>query len=156
MTAYLGREIAPRLARALQRLPVVVLSGLRQVGKSTLLQHESVIAPGHDDRLRGALFETWVHQNRAALVEAHLPDAKLSYWHEQSRHEVDFVVESGRRVAAIEVKAASRRTDRDLAGLRAFLERTPRCVAAVLAYNGKTAAHLGGRLWAIPISLLVG
>jgi predicted AAA+ superfamily ATPase len=40
MTAYLPREIAPRLAKALQTLPVVVVSGLRQAGKSTLLQAE--------------------------------------------------------------------------------------------------------------------
>jgi predicted AAA+ superfamily ATPase len=36
MTGYLPREITPRLARALRRLPVAVLSGLRQSGKSTL------------------------------------------------------------------------------------------------------------------------
>lgn len=44
MTPYLPREIAPRLAQALRRLPVVVLSGLRQTGKSTLLQREESIA----------------------------------------------------------------------------------------------------------------
>ncbi len=37
MTDYLPREITPRLQAAMQRLPVVVLSGLRQTGKSTLL-----------------------------------------------------------------------------------------------------------------------
>ena len=40
MTDYLPRELMPRLLRALQHLPVVVLSGLRQTGKSTLLQQE--------------------------------------------------------------------------------------------------------------------
>ena len=47
MTGYLPREITPRLARALRRLPVAVLSGLRQSGKSTLLQHEPSFARGH-------------------------------------------------------------------------------------------------------------
>ena len=42
----------------------------------------------------------------AALLEAHVPDARLSSWHEQGRHEVDFVVEVDRRVFAIEVKTA--------------------------------------------------
>ena len=61
----------------------------------------------------------------AALLEAHVPDARLSFWHEQGRHEVDFVVEVDRRVFAIEVKAATRWSEGDLSGLRAFLDRTP-------------------------------
>ena len=42
MTPFLPRELTPRLEQALKRMPVVVLSGLRQSGKSTLLteQHE--------------------------------------------------------------------------------------------------------------------
>jgi len=47
MTGHLAREIAPRLERALRQLPVLVLSGLRQSGKSTLLQNEAGIARGH-------------------------------------------------------------------------------------------------------------
>lgn len=47
MTVNLAREITPRLERTLGRLPVVVLSGLRQTDKSMLLQHE----PGRSHRL---------------------------------------------------------------------------------------------------------
>ena len=46
MTGYLSREIAPRLERALRQLPIVVLSGLRQTGKSTLLQNEPGLVRG--------------------------------------------------------------------------------------------------------------
>ena len=46
MTDYFPREITPRLVRALGRLPVVVLSGLRQTGKSTLLRNEPGLARG--------------------------------------------------------------------------------------------------------------
>jgi hypothetical protein len=53
MTAYLAREIAPRLERALRQFPVVVLSGLRQSGKSTLLQNEPDIARGRTYRTLG-------------------------------------------------------------------------------------------------------
>jgi uncharacterized protein len=91
----------------------------------------------------------------AALLEAHLPDAQLAYWHEQGRHEVDFVIEAGRKVFAVEVKAATRWRDSDLSGLGAFLDRTSACVAAVLAYNGKEAVKLDDRLWAIPMGQLL-
>jgi hypothetical protein len=83
-----------------------------------------------------------------------LPDTQLAFWHEQGRHEVDFVIELGRKVFAIEVKAATRWSEGDLSGLRAFLERTPACVAAVLAYNGKEAVKLDERLFAIPLGKL--
>ena len=107
------------------------------------------------DLHRGALFETYVAQNLTALLEAHLPDAQMSFWHEQGRHEVDFVIEDGRTVCAIEVKAATRWTDKDLSGLRAFLGRTPDCEKAVLAYNGEESVQLGEKLWAIPIGKLI-
>ncbi|MFH0907815.1 MAG: hypothetical protein V1929_03520 [bacterium] len=61
----------------------------------------------------------------------------------------------GRKVFAIEVKAATRWSEGDLSGLRAFLGRTPACVAAVLAYNGKEAVKLDERLFAIPLANLL-
>jgi predicted AAA+ superfamily ATPase len=64
----------------------------------------TTLEPGRDDLLRGALFETYVVQNLAALLEAQLPDAQLAFWHEQGRHEVDFVLEVGRKVFGIESK----------------------------------------------------
>ena len=153
--SFLLHRLPPFLKNRSARL---VKSPKLYVSDSGLAAHlagATTIEPGRDDRLRGALFETWVCQNLAALLDAHLPDAQLSYWHEQGRHEVDFVIETGRNVVAVEVKAASRWTDRDLAGLRAFLARTPQCTAAVLAYNGRVAASLGDRLWAVPIGQLV-
>jgi predicted AAA+ superfamily ATPase len=113
------------------------------------------LSPGADEPMRGALFETWAGHNLGSILEAHLPDAKLAYWNIQGRHEVDFVIESGRDCLAIEIRAASRWGERDLSGLKAFLEATPRCRAAVLAYNGTDAVKLGERLWAIPLSLLL-
>ena len=115
----------------------------------------STLEPSRVDLLRGALFETYVAQNVAALIEAHLPDAQLAYWHEQGRHEVDLVVEIGRKVFAIEVKAATRWSESDLSGLRVFLDRTPACVSAILAYNGRQAAKLADRLWVIPMGQLI-
>ena len=47
MTSYQPRELTPRLLRALRHLPIIVLSGLRQVGKSTLLQREQPLVEGH-------------------------------------------------------------------------------------------------------------
>jgi len=108
------------------------------------------------DVMWGALLETYVAQNLAAILESDWPAARLAYWHVQGRHEVDFVIEAGLDTLAIEVKAAARWDDRDLAGLRAFLEKTPRCRAAVLAYGGTDGVKLADRLWAVPLATLLG
>lgn len=43
MTGYLEREIAARVHEALRDMPVVVLTGLRQCGKSTFLRNDSAL-----------------------------------------------------------------------------------------------------------------
>lgn len=110
---------------------------------------------GPEQTMSGALLETWLLQNLTAILEAHHPDARVSYWSEQGRHEVDFVIESRRSVWAIECKAASRWSESDLSGLRAFLSRTPQCQLAILAYNGERAVRIEEKLMAVPIGLLV-
>lgn len=91
----------------------------------------------------------------SALLAAHLPGAQVDFWSVQGRHEVDFVVTKGRSSLAIEVKAASRFSERDLAGLRAFAANTAGVRACILAYNGEEALRLGESLFAIPLGLLL-
>lgn len=108
-----------------------------------------------DEPLRGALYETYVYQNLSGILSARFPRAELSFWSVQGRYEVDFVVSRGRDVVAVEVKAGSRFNDRDLAGLQAFVKKTPGLRAAALAYNGGETAKLGEKLYAIPIDALL-
>ncbi len=154
-TSFLIRRLPPFLKNRSSRLIKSPKLYFTDSGLAAYLAGATDLEPGRDALLRGALFETYVGQNLAALVEAHLPDARLAYWHEQGRHEVDFVIEAGRRVFAVEVKAASRWDEGDVSGLRAFLDRTPACVAAVLAYNGEESVRLDSRLWAIPMGHLL-
>lgn len=153
--SFVIRRLPPFLKNRSSRLIKSPKLYLSDSGLAAYLAGVTELEPGRDDLLRGALFETYAAQNLAALLEAHVPDAKLSYWHEQGRHEVDFVIESGRKVFAIEVKAATRWKESDLAGLRAFVERTPACSAAVLAYNGRDAVKLDGKLFAVPLGHLL-
>jgi len=106
-------------------------------------------------RMRGALFENYVFQNLLGVLEPHLIRTNIYYWQIAGRHEVDFVLEIGREIVAIEVKAATRWGNSDLSGLQAFISRYPECKAGILAYNGREAVSLGGKIWAIPLSLLL-
>lgn len=107
------------------------------------------------ESLRDALFETYVAQNLAGIIDSEMADGKLYFWNVQGRHEVDFIVEQGNRCIAIEVKNISRWNSHDLSGLTAFLQSTPHALAGVLAHNGTETARLGDRLWAIPASFVI-
>jgi predicted AAA+ superfamily ATPase len=153
--SFVIRRLPPFLKNRSSRLVKSPKLHFTDSGLAAHMAGVTSIEPGRDDLLRGALFETYVGQNLAALLESHLPDAQLSFWYEQGRHEVDFVIEMGRKVFAFVVKAATRWNVADLSGLRAFLDRTPACVAAVLAYNGSQAVKLDDRLFAIPLGKLL-
>lgn len=110
---------------------------------------------GANDSIKGALLETYAAQNLAAILESEWHGTRLSYWHVQGRYEVDFVIEQGQETMAVEVKAAARWNDRDLVGLKAFLEKTPHCRLAILAYGGGETVRLAERLWAVPLAVLL-
>lgn len=145
--SFVTTRLAPWLSNRTSRL---IKSPKLYVSDSGLAAHLTGL--GRDDAGGwGALVETYVAQNLAALIEAHWHEARLAFWHIQGRHEVDFVVESGRDCLAVEVKWGERWDERALAGLRAFLAATPRCRAAVLAHGGRETVSLGERLWAVPL-----
>jgi uncharacterized protein len=103
----------------------------------------------------GALCETYVAQNLLAIVAAEMPEASFFFWHIQGRHEVDFVIQSGNRSMAAEVKYSGQWSPADLSSLKVFLAGTPDCAGAILAYNGTKTLRIGERIWAMPISGLL-
>ena len=105
--------------------------------------------------LRGPLLENYVLQNLRAALEPHLVGARFYFWHEQGRQEVDFVIEHGRKLVAVEVKATGRLNMDDTRSLRDFLRRTPSCVAGVLTYFGEEILPLGEKTWAVPLHCLL-
>ena len=154
-TSFAMMRLPPFLGNRASRLIKTPKLYAGDAGLAAHLAGVESLAASADEPLRGPLFETYVAQSLESVLEAHWPSARLCFWNVQGRHEVDFVVESGRDCLAIEVKAASRWTERDLAGLRAFLEATSRCRAAIIAYNGDQAVRLGEKLWAIPLATLL-
>ena len=150
-TSFLLRRVPPFLNNRSSRLIKAPKLYFTDSGVAAYLSQVSSLEPPAAEPMRGALLETWVVQNLSAILEAYLPDATISYWHEQGRHEVDLVIEAGGKAWAIEIKAASRWSDSDVSGLSAFVDRTPQCVAAILAYNGTSVVPLGKKLWAIPL-----
>ncbi len=153
-TSFLFRRLPPFLRNRSSRL---IKSPKLYMTDSGLACHlAGVERLDADEPMAGVLFETYVLQNMAAILEAHVTDARIAYWHIQGRHEVDFVIEYKKHCIAVEVKAGTRWSESDLAPLKAFLAITPSCRAAILAYNGTQTAQLGKRLWAVPVGTLIG
>jgi predicted AAA+ superfamily ATPase len=153
--SFIIHRVSPYFSSRVSRLIKSPKTYISDAGLACHLAGVSSLEVPAGEPLRGALYETFVAHNLVSILEAHWPEARLLFWHVQGRYEVDFVIEAGGETMAIEVKAASRWQDRDLAGLRAFLARTPGCRAAVLAYNGTEVVRLGERLWALPLGWLL-
>lgn len=154
-TSYVTAPLTPYLRSRRSRLLKSPKIFVADSGLAGHLASVRDMGPDADEPMRGPLFETYVHQNLRALVEAHLPDAEVMYWSVHGLHEVDFVVARGRRSMAIEVKAGSGFGGSDVASLSAFLKATPGAFAGILAYNGTEAVRLGDRIFAIPLALLL-
>lgn len=153
--SFVVRRLSPFLSNRSSRLIKSPKLFFSDSGLACYMARVENLEAETDEPLRGAMFESYVAQNLHGLLDAHLPSARLYFWNVQGRYEVDFVVEHGRRTVAVEVKAASRWAERDLAGLRAFIEATPSCAAGILAYGGIEAVSLGDKLWAVPVSMLL-
>jgi hypothetical protein len=154
-TSFVVARLPPYLRSRVTRL---IKSPKLYVTDSGLAAHLSDVddlSPSSDEPLRGALFETFLHQNLAGILAATPGRSELAFWSVQGRYEVDFVVAAGRRFVAIEAKAGSRFGDRELAGLRAFLEKTQGAGLGLLAYNGPELVPLGERLYAVPVGMLL-
>lgn len=102
----------------------------------------------------GAYFETLIYRHLRVLTRLMTPAGRLFFWRTRNGTEVDFVVEHGRKVIAIEVKSASNPGYGDGAGLRAFLDDHPNAAAGVLLHSGRAIRRLGEKIVALPWTML--
>lgn len=153
--SFVVRRLTPFLANRVSRL---VKSPTLYLADSGLAWHLAALDERRleaRDPMSSAILEIYIAQNLASILDCDWPEARHCHWHVQGRHEVDFVIESGRDCIAIKIKATSRWAERDFAGLRAFLGKTPACRAALLANGGSETVRLGERLWAAPLAAVI-
>lgn len=104
----------------------------------------------------GAYFETLVFHHLRVLAGLMTPLARLYFWRTHRGQEVDFVVEHGRRLLAVEVKQAAEVGYGDVASLRAFLDEYPEASGGVLLYGGRDIRRLGEKIVALPWTMVTG
>lgn len=150
--SFIIHRLSPYLKNRASRLiksPKIYLSD------SGLACYLSGIKSLEAEPLKGAMLETYVCNNLIGIIDSRWLDAELYFWHIQGRYEVDFIIESGNRCLAIEIKFGTRWEERDLSGLKAFISSTPSCMAAILAYNGYEIVRLGDKIWAMPLGVVL-
>jgi len=104
----------------------------------------------------GSIFEAMVLLHLAVLCELLVPKAKIFYWRTVNGQEVDFVVEYGKKLIAVEVKLSSSPSHKDIKGMRSFLEEYPEALIGIVIYTGSEVKYLGRKILAIPWSAFSG
>ncbi|MBI3659391.1 ATP-binding protein [Candidatus Acetothermia bacterium] len=98
----------------------------------------------------GGLFETLVFHHLRVHAQRLSPRAHLYYWRTASGEEVDFVLEWGRQLLAVEVKLAQRPRYADVGGLVTFLREYPEARAGLLVHTGQEIRRLDEKIIAVP------
>jgi predicted AAA+ superfamily ATPase len=112
--------------------------------------------------LRGALFETLVHQELAALLPVFVPDARLFHLRTHDGLEIDAVIQSGEHLVPVEIKSRQTVTSEDARSIERWfdlmneqLPRTPGNLRpaewGMIIYSGTTIHQVSRRVWALPL-----
>ncbi|GIW39496.1 MAG: hypothetical protein KatS3mg076_0073 [Candidatus Binatia bacterium] len=100
---------------------------------------------------RGAHLENLILLDLLAWRETEILRPNILYWRTADGTEVDFVIETPRRLLPIEVKAATRVGPRDAKGLEVFLdEYADKARGGLLLYAGEEVFPLTRRVLAAP------
>lgn len=109
-----------------------------------------------ESRELGAYFETMIFLHLRTLAGLLTPRARLYFWRTRAGAEVDFVVEHGRRLLAIEVKLTDNPGYRHTAGLREFIQLHPQAAGGILLHHGTEIRRLDENIVAVPWTELTG
>ncbi|MBI1748703.1 MAG: ATP-binding protein [Acidobacteria bacterium] len=150
----------------MQRVPAFVTSHSTRLIKSPKLHWAdpalAIFLSGYHDveslsraRELGAYFETLIYQHLLALSQLQTPRPRIFYWRTPRGVEVDFVVEQGRRVLAVEVKMSTQARFADADGLNAFLSEYRQAQGGLLIYMGTEVKRLSEKILAVPWECLI-
>lgn len=134
--------------------PALAARALDRTKADLLLAREPAVAVPRDGPLLGALFESLVAlsvRTYAQRLRARVSHLRVT----GGRHEVDFIIESGDRVLALEAKLGAVPSDRDVRHLLWLREQLgDRLVDAAVVTTGTAAYRRPDGIAVIPLALL--
>jgi len=152
---FLLEELPPWHSNRLSRLIKTPKLHLCDTGLACALLGIDAAALWEDRALYGQLLETFVYQELRR--QASWQEELISFHHYRDKEglEADVVLESGGKIAGIEIKAAATVTAADFKGLQKLKTATgKRFARGVVLYDGDAVASFGDGLLAVPISML--
>ncbi len=103
----------------------------------------------------GSFLECYVFNQLRAVCGMWDPPGEIFFWRTRSGMEVDFVIRRGRRLVAIEVKAAKQVRFEDTAGLQEFMRTHSDCCMGIVLYAGGEERRMANNLMAVPLSKFI-
>lgn len=152
---FLIEQLQPWHSNRLSRLIKTPKMHLADTGLACALLGVTSKSLWQDKALLGQLLETFIYQE--LRKQADWQDTNLSFYHFRNKDqvEVDIIIEQGRQLAGIEIKAAATVTGADFKGLHKLKDAcAERFAAGVVFYDGDSILSFGERLFAVPISIL--
>lgn len=107
------------------------------------------------DRIWGPWLENFVAIHLLVFVALQSPRATVSHWRTSDGREVDFVVEWGRRLLPIEIKASPKPVLSRLSGLNAFLDTYEGVPFGIVLCTCSEPFLLSSRIIALPFEQLL-
>jgi hypothetical protein len=152
-TSYLLHRLPAYGVNRTRRLVKAPRMFLSDGGLAAFLAGIGSPAELRDPTLAGMLLETLVLGDLLAWREGAMPRPEVLYWRTVSGAEVDFVIETGRRLVPVEVKAASRVGLGDARHVASFLREYPGAARhGLVLYSGARMERLADRIWAVPLT----
>lgn len=108
-----------------------------------------------DRALLGQILETFVFQELVRQASASAQPHSFHHFRDRDQAEVDIVIQRGRAIAGVEVKASATIKDSDFKGLRKLRSAAGKhFTTGVVLYNGERTFDRGDQCHAVPIQML--
>jgi uncharacterized protein len=105
----------------------------------------------------GSLYETWVAGELQKLIDSSPQPMRLYGWRLSGGQEIDFLLEKGERLVAIEVKSGRAINPTVRKNFQSLMEQLgSRCLGGIVLYGGENVVPLEPKLIAVPYGLFFG
>lgn len=153
---FLIEQLPPWHSNRLSRLIKTPKMHMSDTGLACSLLNVNSQDIWDDKSLLGQLLETFVFQELRKHADWHEYPLRFYHFRNKDQVEVDIVIEQGRQIAGVEIKAAATIKTSDFKGLNKLKEACgTQFAGGVVFYDGEAILPFGEKLFAVPIAALV-
>ncbi|MDP2284858.1 MAG: ATP-binding protein [Pseudohongiella sp.] len=152
---FLIEQLQPWHNNRLSRLVKTPKMHMADTGLACSLLGLNSNALWQDKPLLGQLLETWIYIELRKHADWSEREYHFFHYRDKDKVEVDIVIQQGRQLAGVEIKASATVTAADFKGLIKLREAcAEQFVCGLVFYDGDSVLPFGERLFAVPISIL--